>query len=155
MKYRIDPMGTQITNESPALFQRAQHHMEHVIRLLAVGRHNLDFGPLLDSLGEPSKIILLHGDDVNILGLMEICRPYQNVLLDLSFTLCRYEGSSVDLDLRFLFQNFDQRVCVGSDNPNFSLAQFRRRFDELTAGLDQEKGLNAAHRNLQSFIGTS
>jgi len=86
---------------------------------------------------------------------MEICRPYQNVLLDLSFKLCRYEGSSVDLDIRYLFQNFDQRICVGSDNPQFSLAQFRRRFDELTAGLDREKSLNAAHRNLRSFIGES
>jgi predicted TIM-barrel fold metal-dependent hydrolase len=112
----------------------------------------LDFGPLLGSLAEPSKIILLHGGDVNVLGLMEICRPYQNVLLDLSFTLCRYEGSSVDLDIRYLFQNFDQRICVGSDNPQFSLAQFRRRFDELAAGLDREKSLNAAHRNLQSFM---
>lgn len=115
----------------------------------------LDFGPLLDSLAEHPKMILLHGGDVNVLGLMEICRPYQNVLLDLSFTLCRYEGSSVDLDLRYLFQNFDQRICVGSDNPQFSLAQFRRRFDELSAGVDREKKLNAAHRNLRSFIGAS
>jgi hypothetical protein len=112
----------------------------------------LDFGPLLGSLAEPSKIILLHGGDVNVLGLMEICRPYQNVLLDLSFTLCRYEGSSVDLDIRYLFQNFDQRICVGSDSPQFSLAQFRRRFDELAAGLGREKSLNVAHRNLRSFI---
>ena len=86
---------------------------------------------------------------------MEICRPYQNVLLDLSFTLCRYERSSVDLDIRYLFQNFDQRVCLGSDNPQFSLAQFRRRFDELAAGLDRQKSSNVAHRNLQAFIGAA
>jgi predicted TIM-barrel fold metal-dependent hydrolase len=113
----------------------------------------LDFGPLLASLSETSKVILIHGGDVNLLALMEISRPYQNVLLDLSFTLCRYEGSSVDLDIRYLFHHYDQRICVGSDNPQFSLAQFRRRFDELTAGLDREKSLNAAHRNLQAFIG--
>ena len=115
----------------------------------------LDFGPLLGSLPESSKLILLHGGDVNVLALMEICRPYQNVLLDLSFTLCRYERSSVDLDIRYLFQNFDQRVCLGSDNPQFSLAQFRRRFDELAAGLDRQKSSNVAHRNLQAFIGAA
>jgi hypothetical protein len=74
------------------------------------------------------------------------------VLLDLSFTLCRYEGSSVDLDIRYLFQNFDQRICVGSDNPQFTLAQFRKRFDELSADLDPEKRMNAAHRNLLSVF---
>jgi predicted TIM-barrel fold metal-dependent hydrolase len=115
----------------------------------------LDFGPLLASLPQTSKVILIHGGDVNLLALMEISRPYQNVLLDLSFTLCRYEGSSVDLDIRYLFHHYDQRICVGSDNPQFSLAQFRRRFDEMAAGLDREKSLNVAHRNLQSFIGVA
>jgi predicted TIM-barrel fold metal-dependent hydrolase len=114
----------------------------------------LDFAPLLRDLPQSSKIILMHGGDVNLLGLMEIVRPYPNVLLDLSFTLCRYEGSSIDLDIRFLFQNFDQRICVGSDNPQFSLTLFRRRFNELSAGVDPEKCMNAAHRNLQSFIRT-
>ena len=115
----------------------------------------LDFGPLLGGLPEASKIILIHGGDVNLLALMEISRPYPNVLLDLSFTLCRYEGSSVDLDIRYLFHHYDQRICVGSDNPQFSLAQLRRRFDELAAGLDREKSNNVAHRNLQSFIGAA
>ena len=115
----------------------------------------LDFGPLLAGLPQTSKIILIHGGDVNLLALMEISRPYRNVLLDLSFTLCRYEGSSVDLDIRYLFRHYDQRICVGSDNPQFSLAQLRRRFDELAAGVDREKALNAAHRNLQAFIGAS
>ena len=115
----------------------------------------MDFGPVLTDLPETSRIILVHGGDVNLLGLMEIIRPYPNMLLDLSFTLCRYEGSSVDLDIRYLFQSFDQRICVGSDNPQISLAHFRKRFDELSAGVDREKRLNAAYRNLQSFIGAA
>jgi predicted TIM-barrel fold metal-dependent hydrolase len=112
----------------------------------------LDFGALLSDLPQTSKIILLHGGDVNLLGLMEIIRPWQNILLDLSFTMCRYEGSSVDADIRYLFQNFDQRICVGSDNPQFSLARLRRRFEELSAGADREKSMNAAHRNLLAMF---
>ena len=115
----------------------------------------LDFGPLLASLPQTSNVILIHGGDVNLLALMEISRPYPNVLLDLSFTLCRYEGSSIDLDIRYLFHHYDQRICVGSDNPQFSLGQLRRRFDELAAGLDREKSLNAAHRNLLALIGAA
>jgi hypothetical protein len=121
----------------------------------ATPRSYLDFGQLLGSLPQTCKIILLHGGDVNLLALMEISRPHPNVLLDLSYTLCRYEGSSVDLDIRYLFHHYDQRICVGSDSPQFSLAQLRRRFDELAADLDREKSMNAAHRNLQSFIGAA
>ncbi len=113
----------------------------------------LDFEPLLSELPEESKLILLHGSDVNALRLMQLIRPYKNVLLDVSFTMCRYEGTSVDADIRHLFQNFDERTCVGSDNPQFSLRRFRRRFDELSAGIDLAKQMNIAHRNLLSFFG--
>jgi predicted TIM-barrel fold metal-dependent hydrolase len=144
-------LGEAGARELPVLLCTFLHRQTHN----ATPCSYLDFGPLLGSLPQSSKIILLHGGDVNLLGLMEISRPYPNVLLDLSFTLCRYQGSSVDLDIRYLFHHYDQRICVGSDNPQFSLAQFRRRFDELAAGLDREKSINAAHRNLQSFIGAA
>jgi hypothetical protein len=111
-----------------------------------------EFGPLLSDLPADARVILLHGGDVNVRGLMEIIQPYPKILLDLSFTLCRYQGSSVDLDIRHLFDRFDDRICVGSDNPQFSLAKFRRRFNELSDGVELEKRLNVAHRNLRSIF---
>jgi len=116
---------------------------------------HLVFAPLLAAIPETCRVILLHGGDVNLLSMMEISRAHPNVLLDLSFTLCRYEGSSVDLDLRYLLRTYDRRLCVGSDSPQYGLDQLRRRFDELTAGVDREKCLNVAHRNLLSFVGAA
>jgi predicted TIM-barrel fold metal-dependent hydrolase len=111
-----------------------------------------DFAPLLAGIPDTCRVILLHGGDVNLLAMMEMTREYPNILLDLSFTLCRYEGSSVDLDIRYLLRFYDRRICVGSDSPQFGLEQLRRRFNELSTGVDREKCMNAAHRNLLSFV---
>jgi predicted TIM-barrel fold metal-dependent hydrolase len=113
---------------------------------------HLAFGPLLAAIPETCRVILLHGGDVNLLSMMELSRGHPNVLLDLSFTLCRYEGSSVDLDIRYLFRTYDRRVCVGSDSPQYGLGQLRRRFDELSQGVDRERRLNVGYRNLLSFV---
>jgi predicted TIM-barrel fold metal-dependent hydrolase len=58
-----------------------------------------DLAVLLANAPAAAKIVLLHGGDVNLLAMMEYVRDYPNVWLDLSFTLCRYEGSSIDLDI--------------------------------------------------------
>jgi len=100
-----------------------------------------------------SRIILLHAGSVRLLEMMEIARSYINVLLDLSFTLCKYERSSLDLDLFYVFRNFDRRICVGSDHPEFSLRMTRERFECFAAGLDKEKKENIAYRNLFKFTG--
>lgn len=98
------------------------------------------------------KVILLHGGAVRLLEIAEISRQFQNVLLDLSFTLCKYEGSSVDLDIRYLFEKFDRRICIGSDSPEFDLSKLRERFNQLTEGLDIVKKTNIGCQNLQTYI---
>lgn len=99
------------------------------------------------------KIVLLHGGAVRLLEVAEMARQFPRVLVDLSFTLCKYEGSSIDLDIRYLFEKFDQRVCVGSDSPEIGLAKLRERFDLLTEGLDETKKNNIGYRNLQNHTG--
>ena len=117
------------------------------------GNTLLDFPPLLARIPEEARVILLHGGTVNLMSMMEICREFPNVLLDLSWTLCKYEGSSLDQDIRFLFQQFDQRICVGSDSPEFGLDRLRRRFDFFAADTPREKNENIAFRNLMAFTG--
>ena len=99
------------------------------------------------------KVILLHAGAVRLREVMELARPFKDTLLDLSFTLCEYEGSSVDDDLRFVLRRHGRRVCVGSDAPEFSPADFRRRFEELTDGLEDAARENIAHGNLFNFTG--
>jgi len=117
--------------------------------------HRMSFDALCGLLAgiDQSPLILLHGGLTRALELSEILRNCKNVLLDLSFTMVRYAGSSLDMDLRFLMQSFDQRLCVGSDHPQYSLADFRNRFDALSQGLDLSKRKNVAFANLQQLFG--
>ncbi len=99
------------------------------------------------------RLILLHSGGVRLLEMAEIARQFPNVLLDLSFTLCKYEGSSLDLDIKYLFDTFDRRICIGSDSPEFGHRDLRRRFKMFSIGLDVEKSENIAYRNLFRHLG--
>lgn len=117
--------------------------------------HRMSFESLCGLLAriDQSPLILLHGGLTRVLELSELLRSCSNVLLDLSFTMLRYAGSSLDLDLRFLMQTFDRRLCVGSDHPQYTLDEFRRRFDALSQGLELSKRQNIAFGNLQRLFG--
>jgi predicted TIM-barrel fold metal-dependent hydrolase len=106
---------------------------------------------LLIEIGE-NKILLLHGGTVNLLSTIEICLPYPKVLVDLSYTLCKYEGSSIDLDIRWAFNNFDRRLCIGSDYPEFSIKKLRERFDYFSEDICLEKIENIAYKNITNFL---
>lgn len=144
----------------PSIIQRAMH--ADLLVLLCTNfhgagahayRNNLSaLSKLLGELHDP-KLILVHAGAVRLLETMEIARPYPRVLLDLSETFCKYEGSSIDLDIQFMFRKFDRRICVGSDSPEFSLHDVRRRFNEFAGDLDADKAANIAHKNLLAFMG--
>ncbi|OGI17033.1 MAG: hypothetical protein A2287_00065 [Candidatus Melainabacteria bacterium RIFOXYA12_FULL_32_12] len=97
------------------------------------------------------KIILLHSGTIHLLEMMQIAKNFENVILDLSYTLCKYEGSSVDLDINYLFKNFDKRICVGSDSPEITLNQLRKRFEFFSEKIKIEKAENIAFRNILNF----
>lgn len=112
---------------------------------------------LVDSLARypEVKVVLLHGGAYDVMRYAELVRRNENLLLDLSFTLLRYHGSSLDRDFSYLFRTLDQRICIGSDAPDFSQEQLRRRFAEIEEGLSATKAENIAHRNLARFLGVS
>ncbi|MFW6157984.1 MAG: amidohydrolase family protein [Planctomycetota bacterium] len=97
--------------------------------------------------------LLLHGGTMELLDFSEVVRPFPKAYLDLSFTLLRYRGSSVDLDLRFVLEKLDQRCTVGSDFPEYQPAAARQRTLELMEGLPREKVENVLFRNLSALLG--
>lgn len=99
-----------------------------------------------------AKLLLLHGGTVEILKLAESLRSFEHIMLDLSFTICKYSGSSLDFDIKYLFESFDQRICIGSDFPEFSLKFLRDRFNHFSLNLSYEKALNIGYNNLNNFI---
>ena len=99
-----------------------------------------------------ANLILVHGGGVRLLEYIEIARAFKNVLLDLSLTLCKYEGSSIDMDLKFAFEKFDQRICIGSDGPEFSSTDLRSRFEYFSKNISTTKKENIAYKNIFSFL---
>jgi predicted TIM-barrel fold metal-dependent hydrolase len=99
-----------------------------------------------------AKILLMHGGTVRLLETIEIVRSYNNVLLDLSFTICKYNGSSLDMDIQFAFDTYDRRICIGSDFPEFSPRDLRERFIFFSNAIPHEKAENIAYRNIAHFL---
>lgn len=108
---------------------------------------------MLTRVKSSSQVILLHGGGVRLLEMMEIVRAFPNTLLDLSLTMCKYAGSSLDMDIQFLFQQFDRRVCVGTDHPEISHKQLRERFNYFASNTTKEKAENIAYKNILTFTG--
>lgn len=122
------------------------------------GKHPIDPLPyLVEAISATPRLrmVLLHAGTVELLRYAEAFRAIPNVLLDLSFTLNRFAGSSLELDLAYLFRNFDRRLCLGSDFPDYTPADVRARFDQLAGDLPQEKKENIGWRNITSFLGVT
>lgn len=98
------------------------------------------------------KLILTHAGAVNLMNYIEIARAFKNVLLDLSFTLVKYAGSSLDLDIKYAFENFDSRICIGSDFPEISIETMKNRFNLFSGKISTGKTENIAFKNLNSFF---
>ncbi len=99
-----------------------------------------------------TRIVLLHGGGSSVLDLFELVRMHASLLLDVSFTLLRYEGSSVDLDLAFLCRGLDQRLVAGSDFPDYTPSQAFAKLERLTADLPEAKRERIFGGNLEALF---
>jgi len=85
------------------------------------------------------NFVLLHACGPEILNLAESIRGYNNVLIDVSYTMHRFIGSSVALDLSFLFDKLDKKIIFGSDFPEVSIMQALDDFTLLSKSISLEK----------------
>lgn len=115
-------------------------------------RDNLrEIAVMLNKIPE-ERLVLLHSGVTNLLELVNMAKIYPNIVFDLSYTMCKYEGSSLDMDIKFLFNYFDRRICVGSDYPEIELSDLRRRFEYFSHGVEAQKLENIAYRNLEKLL---
>lgn len=119
----------------------------------SIYKNNFDALVRLIAEFDELPLLLLHGGVHDILKLSEVARHYPNVLMDLSLTMMKYEKSSLDMDIEFLFHSFDRRICVGSDQPEYDYMNFRRRFEYFSRDISEEKAINIAYKNLAVFLG--
>lgn len=99
-----------------------------------------------------TRVVLVHGGDVQLMRYAELVRFNDNLLLDLSLTMMKYNGSSIDLDIKFLLKFFDRRICIGSDHPEYAHRDVRARFEMLATGVSENKQRNVAYRNIIRFL---
>ena len=126
-------------------FQKVTH--------LTTSGHGLFFTHFIDALCRISNqyssyICLMHGFGTHILHIHNFVRHNNFLLLDLSMTMMKYAGSSLDMDLRFLFSSFDRRIILGSDYPEWTYSQLAKRITFLSEGIDALKAANVTHLNL-------
>lgn len=120
------------------------------------GRATLHAPDVIDQLAAAcpdTRMLLLHGTGPTMMELYEIVRAYDNLRLDLSFTLMRYRGSErLDADMNFLFKTTDQLVTVGSDFPEYTLADTLKRLSELSQGVAPHRLENILWNNLSRWF---
>jgi len=119
------------------------------------GRATRNAPDLVDALAvaaPQTSIILLHGGGSQVLAVSEVVAAHPNLVLDVSFTIHRFCGSSVDADLRFLMRTFDRRMVVGSDFPEYEPLATRDRVLELCEGLDPSKRVNVLAANMERLL---
>jgi predicted TIM-barrel fold metal-dependent hydrolase len=100
-----------------------------------------------------TRLVLLHGGTVELMRWMQFARHTPGILFDISFTLMRYRGSSLDADLAWLFHEFYDRTCLGTDHPEFSHGDVRTRFQELAERAPPEAASKIGGLNLAQFLG--
>lgn len=102
---------------------------------------------------QKSKTILLHGGYYDVLATSEIIRIYENVLMDLSTTITRFQDTHIMNDIKFLFQTFDRRICIGSDFPEHSIYDIVSLINSrvIDKNFSNEKLENVLFNNLNNF----
>jgi predicted TIM-barrel fold metal-dependent hydrolase len=98
------------------------------------------------------RFMLLHAGGAQALAFFEAMASLPNVMLDLSYSLTRYAGTSVALDHRYLLERFDRRTVFGSDFPEVALADAVNAFEKLAAGLPDDKRDNVRSRTLAGWL---
>jgi predicted TIM-barrel fold metal-dependent hydrolase len=99
-----------------------------------------------------TRLVLLHGGGPALLEVAEVVRLHPGLVLDLSFTLLKYAGTSLDADLGWVMWNLDERVVIGSDMPEFTPAAAFARAEQLAVGMPAAKWANVAHGNLERLF---
>ncbi len=97
-------------------------------------------------------IMLMHSFDVSIMEAHSIVRHNQYLILDLSMTILKFSGSSIDNDIQYLFQNFDKRICIGSDYPEWNYRQLEKKLILLSKDIPEYKLKNIYYNNLQTIL---
>jgi predicted TIM-barrel fold metal-dependent hydrolase len=101
---------------------------------------------------ESLRVVLLHGGGVQVMQMADMIRPHKNVLLDLSHTITTYNKTSIGEDIGHLFRTFGNRICLGSDFPEFSFLEALEASEKLGLESHTPTGVRILGQNLEEFL---
>ena len=67
-------------------------------------------------------------------------------------TMMKYIGSSIEYDIDFIFKNFDQKICVGSDSPEWNYKDVINYLNKKLSNLPEHKTSNILYKNIMRFL---
>ncbi|WP_108444429.1 amidohydrolase family protein [Halomonas denitrificans] len=121
-------------------------------QLRVMTRHTPDIIDKIAHSCPDSKIVLLHGGGTSMLDVYEVVRMRKNLTMDISFSMMRYRGSSLDMDIKFIARTLDQRVTFGSDFPEYTPKECLDVALRLVENLPENKVENIFHLNLTHVL---
>lgn len=112
------------------------------------------FYQLCNALNEvPSvRLIMMHGGGSRLMQFASLARHSESLLIDLSFTVVDQLTSGLDESIRRLMSKLDQRICIGTDSPEFEAPQVLQRLEEIAGDLEVGKLANILSNNLLRFF---
>lgn len=112
------------------------------------------FYQICDALNEVPEVrlILMHGGGLRLMQFASVARHSDTILIDLSFTVVDRMTAMLDPAIRELMWNFDRRICIGSDSPEFTFTEVLQRARQIAGNLDSTKLDNIFSNNLHRFF---
>lgn len=98
------------------------------------------------------RFVLAHGGGPDLLRLSTAVRHCPNAVLDISSTLVRFAGSTVETDVRYLLSTFDRRLVFGSDFPEISVTEARTVLDRVGSSAKPGAVARVLGQNLADFL---
>ena len=97
------------------------------------------------------RLALIHAGVHDLIKFYELARQSENLLLDFSYIVCKYNNLYKN-QFEFIFKNLDQRVCVGSDLPDYSIENFCTSLEPFFENIIPSKVENICFHSLEKFF---
>ena len=98
------------------------------------------------------KFVLLHGGYLHVLKVCESVRSLDNVIIDLSATLPRFYDSSIGMDIKYLFRKLDEKLCIGTDFPEYTYKDVKSALRYLNISWESAEKTGVLGDNLMNFL---
>jgi len=113
--------------------------------------------PMLSVLEEISslgiKIILMHSGGLRFLDFYDLCVSRKNILLDISFTFKRYEGTDIISQIIRAINQPTHNIAFGSDFPDYNMHDYLLPIEKLRSSIQTKQYReNVMYRNAMTFL---